>query len=51
MECYYKKDGKTVCYNVSIRCEEKTEPTLDKISKITSTLGFNKSKENSEKWR
>lgn len=47
----FVKDEKTVYYSVSIRCEEKTEPSLDKISKITSSLGFNKSKENSTKWR
>ena len=47
----FVKYGKTVSYSVSIRCEEKTEPSLDKISKITNSLGFNKSKENSTNWR
>ena len=47
----FVKDRKTVSYSVTIRCEEKTEPSLDRISKITTSLGFNKSKDKSTQWK
>ena len=36
------KDKKTVRYDVTIKCDVKSLPTMNEISKIIDSLGFNK---------